>query len=71
MSTRKKRRAAVICEWHKKSSLGYVAASLDADRRIAAGERQRLCPKCMRWFWADEYGEPVDAALAAPEAPHE
>ncbi len=44
------------CGWHKPDQLGYVAAGEDADRRIAAGERQRRCQACRHYFWLHEWG---------------
>ncbi len=47
------------CLWHHASGLGYIAKSDDADRRMAAGEKQRQCPDCHLWWWPHEYAEQV------------
>lgn len=49
---------AKACSWHQRSQLGYIAWHEDAERRTNAGERQRRCPVCLRWLWAEEWGAP-------------
>ncbi|MGN6206038.1 hypothetical protein [Humibacter sp.] len=39
---------------HHPTPLPYLAASFDADERIARGEAQTQCPDCGLWFWPDE-----------------
>lgn len=34
--------------------LPYVPASLDADKRLRRGERQKRCNACQRWRWPHE-----------------
>lgn len=34
-------------------SIGYVEASADADRRMAAGQLQTRCASCKRYRWPD------------------
>lgn len=51
---------------HKPTGLPYVAAHVDADRRLKRGERQQQCPVCRKWFWAHE--TPSDAAHQAGKA---
>jgi hypothetical protein len=29
----------------------YLAHAADAERRMAAGEKQRRCPVCKLWIW--------------------
>ncbi len=44
------------CAWHEPDQLGYVAKSLDADRRLQRGEKQRYCRTCKRHYWPHEWG---------------
>ncbi len=34
--------------------LSYLAAALDADKRMAMGQEQAFCVVCERFKWADE-----------------
>lgn len=45
------------CDWHKPSGLGYMEWHADAEKRAAAGEKQKKCKDCGRYFWPHEYGE--------------
>lgn len=40
---------------HRNSTLGYLAAHADADKRMKRGEKQRKCPVCLKWIWESEY----------------
>jgi hypothetical protein len=40
---------------HADQALPYMAAAMDAERRMAKGERQLKCPNCLRWFWESEF----------------
>ncbi len=33
----------------------YLQWHYDSERRFKRGERQRQCPACSLWFWADEW----------------
>lgn len=35
-------------------SLGYVAHSLEVERRVKRGQKARQCPKCGLWLFTDE-----------------
>lgn len=51
-----------VCSWHRPSHLQWPDAwNADADRRPGAGEKQRQCPICERWFWPDQFGEAAGA----------
>lgn len=43
------------CREHKHKKLGYLQWFADAERRDKAGQKQKQCPKCLYWFWKDEY----------------
>lgn len=45
-----------MCDWHKPDKLDYLSAHADADRRIAAGQRQSKCSICKFWLWHHERG---------------
>jgi hypothetical protein len=46
------------CEWHKPSGLPYQEWHDDAERRVNAGEKQKYCTVCRRYFWPHEFGTP-------------
>ena len=39
--------------------IGYLQAHSEAEQRLKRDERQRQCPDCLRWYWADEHEEHV------------
>ena len=44
-------------ETSRANRIGYVQWHADAARRHRAGERQRRCPSCSRYYWPDEADE--------------
>lgn len=44
------------CSWHKPANLSLLDSSADAEERLAKGERQRMCPECIFWYWDHEWG---------------
>lgn len=46
------RRAEACVEVKPRS---YLQWHYDSERRFKRGERQRQCPSCGLWFWADEW----------------
>lgn len=53
------------CPWHKLTKQGYLQRIADGDKRLKAGEKQRQCPDCLRWFWRHEYGKkPLNGSIA-------
>lgn len=44
------------CASHTTDDLDMVSAAMDADERLARGERQEQCAKCWRWFWEHQRG---------------
>lgn len=46
---------------------GYLDRAFDAERRIAAGQRQVQCPKCGLWAtWLLPTGEPAPGSGPGP-----
>lgn len=50
------------CATHKRA-IGYIAWHLDSERRMKAGQRQRQCQKCARWYWRHEFGVGWSSAI--------
>lgn len=44
------------CPTHQPMNRGYAGNAEEDQRRMAKGFRQRLCPKCGRYYWRDEFG---------------
>jgi hypothetical protein len=42
------------CPGCKRVEMGYIAAHLDAQRRLKAGEKQEQCSICGLWCWPHE-----------------
>lgn len=47
------------CPHRQPPELGYMDWHLDAEERHKRGERQKLCPVCVKWIWESFYG-PMD-----------
>lgn len=43
---------------HNKLRMGYVEASLYADKQMRKGVKQTYCPKCKLWLWPCEVKGP-------------
>lgn len=56
------------CSWHalQNTGLTYVAAHIDAEKRMAEGYWQVRCRGCDLWFWA--YGPAVKRKVAPDDS---
>lgn len=45
------------CDWHKPTTLPYVAEHLRAEKWLAQGKVQIQCDDCGLWIWKHEFGK--------------
>jgi hypothetical protein len=43
------------CKSHKVNNMGYIEWHLWAEKKAKRGAKQKQCPKCFLWFFADEF----------------
>jgi hypothetical protein len=49
--------APVACSTHKKEKMAYLEWFRYADAKTKAGETQKQCKKCGRWYFKNEFEE--------------